>query len=191
MEEQAKIVKDLLELNVNDHTESKNGLRYLSWAWACTEAIKQDPDFSYEVQMFDGKPYVYDENLGYMVFTTVTLGGMQKSMQLPVMDSSNQAQKNIRYSYKVKEYVNNKWTGEYKDKWVEPATMFDINTAIMRCLAKNLALFGLGMYIYAGEDLPEELEDPVNPLTPEQKAAKKAKEAEDYKKQAIISNRER
>ena len=181
MEEQAKIVTALLELNVNDHTESKNGLRYLSWAWACTEAIKQDPDFSYEVQMFDGKPYVYDENLGYMVFTTVTLGGMQKSMQLPVMDNANKAQKSVEYNYETKSGV----------KTVQAATMFDINTAIMRCLAKNLALFGLGMYIYAGEDLPQELEDPVNPLTPEQKAAKKAKEAEDYKKQAIISNRER
>ena len=99
----------------------------------------------------------------------------------PAFQQWYKAQKNVAYNYETKSGV----------KTVQAATMFDINTAIMRCLAKNLALFGLGMYIYAGEDLPEELEDPVNPLTPEQKAAKKAKEAEDYKKQAIISNRER
>lgn len=182
MDEQKKIVKDLLELNVNEYTETKNKLKYLSWAWACTKALEHDPEFCYAIQMFDNKPYIYDENLGYMVFTTVTLGGMTKSMQLPVLDGAN-------YPKKATEYTHITSTG--KTFKIEAADMFDINTAIMRCLAKNLALFGLGMYIYRGEDLPEETEDPNNPLTPEEKAAKKAKEAEDYKKQAITSNRER
>jgi len=62
------------------------------------------------------------------------------------MDGANKAQKSVEYKY------NTKFNGE---KTVEAATMFDINTAIMRCLTKNLALFGLGLYIYAGEDLPE------------------------------------
>jgi uncharacterized protein YhbP (UPF0306 family) len=143
--------KKLLELNVNEHTEKQNGFTYLSWAWAWTEIIKENPDASYEVHLFDGKPYVFDENLGYMVFTSVTIGGDTKHMQLPVMNGANKAQKHIAYEYETK----------FGPKKVEPATMFDINTAIMRCLTKNLALFGLGLYIYAGEDVPvgEESED--------------------------------
>lgn len=132
-----------LELNVNDHTEKKNGLTYLSWAWAWTEILKQSPDAFYEIQMFDNKPYIYDENLGYMVFTSVTIGDQTKYMQLPVMDGANKAQKAVEYSYSTK----------FGNKKVLPATMFDINTAIMRCLTKNLALFGLGLYIYAREDV--------------------------------------
>lgn len=134
-----------LDLNVNEHTEKKNGLTYLSWAWAWTEILKTNPEAFYEIQMFDNKPYIYDDNLGYMVFTSVTIGDQTKYMQLPVMDGANKAQKNVAYTYKTK------FNG---DKRVEAATMFDINTAIMRCLTKNLALFGLGLYIYAGEDLP-------------------------------------
>lgn len=138
-------ILELLELNVNEHTEQKNKLTYLSWAWAWTEAIKNDPSATYAVQMFDGKPYVYDENLGYMVFTEVTMFDTTKFMQLPVMDGANKAMKKEAYTYETK------FNGT---KTVEPATMFDINTAIMRCMTKNLALFGLGLYIYAGEDLP-------------------------------------
>lgn len=132
--------------NVNEHTEKKNNLTYLSWAWAWTKALGYDPEAVYEVKMFDNKPYVCDENLGYMVFTEVTMFGQTKCMQLPVMDGANKAQKNVPYEYETK------YNGK---KTVEAATMFDINTAIMRCLTKNLAMFGLGLYIYAGEDLPE------------------------------------
>lgn len=148
-------INELLNLNVNKNTEKKNNLTYLSWAWAWTKAIEYDPEASYEVLMFDSKPYVYDPNLGYMVFTKITMFGDTKCMQLPVMDGANKAQKTEEYTYKVKKWANGKWTGEYEDRKVEPATMFDINTAIMRCMTKNLALFGLGLYIYAGEDLPE------------------------------------
>jgi len=66
-------------------------------------------------------------------------------MNLPVLDGANKAQKNVDYTYKTK----------FSEKIVNAATMFDINTAIMRCLTKNLAMFGLGHYIYAGEDFPE------------------------------------
>jgi hypothetical protein len=62
---------------------------------------------------------------------------------------------NHPYTYKVKEYKDGKQTGNYIEKHVEPASMFDINKTIMRCLVKNIAMFGLGIYIYAGEDLPE------------------------------------
>lgn len=150
--------KTLRAINVNDHTEKlKQGstqLTYLSWAWAVDEVMKRYPDMTYKVKTYDGKPYLYDADLGYMVFTEVTIDGQTKEMWLPVMDGANKAMKNHAYTYKVKEYKNYKWTGGYVDKTVEPATMFDINKTIMRCLVKNLGMFGLGLYIYAGEDLP-------------------------------------
>jgi hypothetical protein len=148
------IFNTLASIDCNGKTEKKNGLTYLSWIFAWSEVKKRYPSAGYKVVNFDGRPYLFDEHLGYMVQTQVTIDGETIPMQLPVMDGSNKAQKNISYTYKTKEYVNSKFTGKYIDKTVDPATMFDINTAIMRCLTKNLAMFGLGSYIYAGEDLP-------------------------------------
>lgn len=139
--------KDLYAVNVNDNVEKKNGLTYLSWAWAWAEFMKRYPQAEYEIVKFDGLPYAYDPNTGYMVYTKVTVDGQTREMWLPVMDSSNRAMKAEPYK------VVNKWG---KESTVEAATMFDINKTIMRCLVKNLAMFGLGLYIYAGEDLPEE-----------------------------------
>ena len=146
----------LYSLDVNAKTEKKNGLTYLSWAWAWAEVKKHAPDANYEVVLFDNKPYLFDAYLGYLVATKVTINGETIGMQLPVMDGANKAQKNVPYTYKTK----------YGEKVVEAATMFDINTAIMRCLTKNLAMFGLGLYIYAGEDLPESQDSP-KPTTAE------------------------
>lgn len=125
----AEIFKALSELNVNEKTEKKNGLTYLSWAWAWAEFKKICPDATYEVVKFNGLPYVHDPATGYMVYTTVTAGDVTHEMWLPVMD--------------------------HRNRTLMDASMFDINKAIMRCLTKNLAMFGLGLYIYAGEDLPE------------------------------------
>lgn len=146
-------------INVNDKTEVKdNGqvkLTYLSWAWAWQECKKQFPDASYEIEKFENNlPYVYDENTGYMVFTKVTIEGITHEMWLPVMDEKNKAMKDKSYTYKTK----------YGEKEVAPATMFDINKTIMRCLTKNLAMFGLGIYIYAGEDLPEDVKNELDTL---------------------------
>ena len=149
----------LSQINCNDHTEKKNGLTYLSWAWAWGIVKEKYPSSNYEVVNYDGRPYLHDENLGYMVTTIVTIDGESICMNLPVMDGANKSMKHIEWSYKVKEYLGGKWSGNYIDKKVEQATMFDINTAIMRCLVKNLAMFGLGHYIYAGEDLPQETEE--------------------------------
>jgi len=156
----------LYELDVNHKTESKNKLKYLSWAFAWAEFKKVFPDATYVVDKYDDKPYLFDENLGYLVSTKVTAGGKVIPMSLPVMDGANNAMKAGRYSYKVKEWVNRKPTGNYIDKYVEPATMFDINKTMMRCLTKNMAMFGLGLYIYAGEDIPSvdnsaEIEDAI------------------------------
>ena len=138
---------DLFNVNVNENVEKKEGLAYLSWAFAVAEVSKRYPDWKYEIKKFgeNNVPYLFDENLGYMVETIVTINGVSKEMWLPVMDSKNKAMKNVSYEYETKNGM----------KTVEPATMFDINKTIMRCLVKNLAMFGLGLYIYAGEDLPE------------------------------------
>ena len=123
---------ELYNLNVNNKTEKKNNLTYLSWAWAWAEFKKVYPEATYEIVKFDGLPYAVDPNTGYMVYTRVTADGLTHEMWLPVMDYRNKALQ------------------------VGSATMFDINKTIMRCLTKNLAMFGLGLYIYAGEDLPED-----------------------------------
>lgn len=142
------LFKTLSAINVNDKTDKKSRMTYLSWAWAVEEFSKHT-DFTYEVKMFAGecgeRPYIYDPATGYMVFTTVTVGEVTKEMWLPVMDGANQAMKAEPYTYSTKS----------GNKTVGGATMFDVNKTIMRCLVKNLAMFGLGLYIYAGEDLPE------------------------------------
>ena len=174
--------KILNAINTNEHTEKKNGLTYLSWAWAWAELKKVYPDATYQIRQFDGKPFLYDENLGYMVMTEMTVDGITHEMWLPVMDGANKAMKDESYAYEVKEYQYGKWTGNYVEKKVEAATMFDINTAIMRCLTKNIAMFGLGLYIYAGEDLPEESEERK---AEEKKKAEIEKQADDISKMKI------
>lgn len=134
----------IYEIDVNHKTKEKSGLKYLSWAWAWAEFKKVNSCATYSVDLYDGKPYLSDDVLGYMVSTTVTVGDLTIPMHLPVLDGANKAQKSVDYTYKTK----------YADKECKAASMFDINTAIMRCLTKNLAMFGLGLYIYAGEDIP-------------------------------------
>lgn len=153
MESKQTTFEKLSAINVNDKVEKKSGLTYLSWAWAWSEVKKACPNATYEV-MIDAttnKPYFYDENLGYIVMTEVRIGVEILGMWLPVMDGANKAMKSVPYNY----------TTRYGEKSVEAATMFDINKTIMRCLVKNLAMFGMGIYIYAGEDLPESESTPV------------------------------
>ena len=142
-----EVFEVLNKVNVNGHTDKINetGLTYLSWCWAWSEVKKAFPDANYEIVKFNGLPYVFDEKTGYMVYTKVTIEGQTYEMWLPVMDRHNAAMKAEPYEVKTR----------YKSYTVAAATMFDINKAIMRCLTKNLAMFGLGLYIYAGEDLPE------------------------------------
>lgn len=139
------VFEKLASLNVNEHTEKKEGLTYLTWSWAWDEIKRLYPEASYTIWKNEqGLPYVYDPLTGFMVYTSVTIDGVTHEMWLPVMDGKNKAMKAEAYNYKTK----------YGEKTVEAATMFDINKTIMRCLVKNLAMFGLGLYIYAGEDLP-------------------------------------
>ena len=138
----------LYGINVNDKTEKKNGLTYLSWAWAWAEFKKVYPKADYKVyKNADGLPYAFDPDTGYMCYVTVDNGeGESHEMWLPVMDSANNAMTNTPYTVKTK----------YKEITVNRATMFDVNKTIMRALVKCLGMFGLALYIYAGEDLPEE-----------------------------------
>ena len=145
MKQTNSVFATLSAINLNDKVEKKKELTYLSWTYAWAEVKKHYPDANYEVVFFDDLPYSHDYKTGYMVFTKVTIEGQTHMMWLPVMDGANKAMKDTEYSYATR----------YGDKTVEAATMFDINKAIMRCLVKNLAMFGLGIYIYAGEDLPE------------------------------------
>ena len=125
---------DLLKLNVNEHTEKKNGLTYLSWAWAWQEALKADPTANFNVKTFMRDQYTevpyMDINGTAMVWVTVTMFDKPMTCMLPVMNHRNQP--------------------------IQNPDAFQVNTAIMRCMTKALALHGLGLYIYSGDDLPEE-----------------------------------
>ena len=121
-------INKLLSTNVNEHTEKKGGLTYLSWAWAWAEALKADEDATFKVEMFGDKCFM-DINGTAMVFVTVTMFRKPMTCQLPVMD--------------------------FRNKAILNPDAFAVNTAIMRCMTKALALHGLSLYIYAGEDLPE------------------------------------
>lgn len=139
-EKKSTVFERLSSINVNDHVEKKDNLTYLSWAWAWSVTKKECPDASYQILPTD-----YDEDLGFMCHTSVTIEGQTLEMWLPVMDGKNKSMKKKPYTYSTK----------YGEKQVDAATTFDINKTLMRCLVKNLAMFGLGIYIYAGEDLPE------------------------------------
>lgn len=172
--EETSVFQRLYGINVNEHTEKKEqsggiSLTYLSWTWAWAKVMEICPDATYTIWKDENnRPYIYDPNTGYMVYTTVTIGGKTHEMWLPVMDGANRAMKAEPYTVKTR----------YKEFVVQPATMMDINKAIMRCLTKNLAMFGLGLYIYAGEDLP--ITEADEKQTEKKSEKKPAKDSDDY-----------
>lgn len=140
---------EVFAINVNDKTEKKGNLTYLSWAWAWAEFKKIYPKATYAVDKFDGTYCTGNESIGYMVRTEVFADDLSYEMWLPIMDMRNNA--------------------------ILKPKMTDVNKTIMRCLTKNLAMFGLGLYIYAGEDLPESEEETEQHEKP-QKTAQNRKE---------------
>ena len=140
MEKKQTTFEKLSAINVNTKVDKKSNLTYLSWAWAWSETKKACPDATYKI-----KETEYDDALGFMCHTEVTIEGETLEMWLPVLDGANKSMKKTSYKY----------TTKYGDKSVEAATSFDVNKTLMRCLVKNLAMFGMGIYIYAGEDLPD------------------------------------
>lgn len=131
MEERKSVFETLNAVNVNGHTEKKNGLTYLSWAWAWAEVKKAYPTATYTVyENRDGMLYHTDGSTAW-VKTGVTIEGLEHIEYLPVMDMRN------------------------KSIPVDKITSFDVNKAVQRSLTKACARHGLGLYIYAGEDLPD------------------------------------
>lgn len=118
----------LNQVNVSEHIEKKGNFSYLSWPYAVAQLRLADPSASWEVRRFEGLPYLRSET-GYFVEVAVTVQAVTLSQIHPVLDGKNQP--------------------------ISEPTAFDINTSIQRCLVKAIALHGLGLYIYAGEDLPE------------------------------------
>ena len=122
-------------INVSEHIEKKGGFSYLSWPYAVQQLRLADPTATWEVRRFDGKPYLLCE-AGVFVEVAVTVQGVTLSQIHPVLDGRNRP--------------------------IPEPTAFDINTSIQRCLVKAIALHGLGLYIYAGEDLPQPAQDAAN-----------------------------
>ena len=152
-ERRAIMFNAMSTLDLNDKVEKRDNLTYLSWASAWAEFKSAYPSATYKVvkNPVTGLPYFSDPQTGILVFTEVTVDNVTHEMWLPVMNSANKAMRLEPYSYQVYD----KFKKQTIEKTVEAATTFDINKAIMRCLVKNLAMFGLGLYIYSGEDVPE------------------------------------
>lgn len=128
----------LNNINVNDHAEKKNGLTYLSWAWAWAEVKKLFPTATYTIYEAANGCFYHTDGKTCWVKTGVTIEGLEHIEYLPVMDFRNASIP------------------------IEKVTSFDVNKAIQRSLTKAVARHGLGLYIYAGEDLPEvEQQQPV------------------------------
>ncbi|MBQ1524141.1 MAG: DUF1071 domain-containing protein [Firmicutes bacterium] len=146
---EAKIKKSVFEtlnpVNCNEHTEKKGNLTYLSWAWAWAEVKKRYPLAFYTIyENADGRPY-FDDGKTCWVKTGVTIEGLEHIEYLPIMDARNNSIP------------------------LERVTSFDMNKSIQRSLTKAAARHGLGLYIYAGEDLPEGADDAPAAPTPAQK----------------------
>ena len=168
-ERRAIMFNALSNLDLSDKCEKRESLTYLSWANAWSEFKSAYPSATYRIlKNEDGLPYFSDPNLGIMVFTEVIVDDVTHQMWLPVMDSKNKAMKLEPYTYSVW----NNFKKAFEEKTVQGASMFDINKTLMRCLVKNLAMFGLGLYIFQGDDLPEKSADDTNSSAPQQQMQK-------------------
>lgn len=136
--EKTSVFETLNAINVNGHTEKKNNLTYLSWAWAWAEVKKKYPTANYVVYeraTENGPVNYFTDGKTCWVKTGVTIDGLEHIEELPVMDFKNRSIP------------------------LEAVNSMDVNKTIQRSLTKACARHGLGLYIYAGEDLPEEDDD--------------------------------
>jgi len=137
MSNKKSVWETLSAINVNEHTEKKNGLTYLSWAWAWGVLKNHYPTAQFQKHISEnGLPFFRDENGYTYVAVSVTVEDQIHTEVMPVINYSNKA--------------------------VQNPDSFQVNTALQRCLAKAISYHGLGHYIYAGEDLPQD-DDPVQP----------------------------
>ena len=119
---------ELANINVSEHVEKKGQFNYLSWPYAVQQLRMFDETATWVIQRFNGLPYLSTE-CGTFVEVAVTVRNVTLSQIHPVLDSRN--------------------------KPIPVPSAFDINTSIQRCLVKSIALHGLGLCVYAGEDLPQ------------------------------------
>ena len=175
---QKSVFDELSVVDCAEYLEKKKSgsteLTYLSWADCWRELMKRYPDSSYEFAKWkwaDGTEHLYMlDDAGAFVMTRVTIEGKTREMMLPVMDGANKAMKILPYNYRVKNpnyrYAKPNADGvmvdkngtpqeEYITKQVQAMSAMDVNKTLMRCLVKNIGMFGLGLYVYTGEDLPD------------------------------------
>ena len=147
----------LYEMKLGDKVEKKDGLSYLTWseAWKAFKEIYPSATFRVVPNPDTKLPYFVDPQIGIMVFTEVTADDMTQQCFLPVLNSSMKPMRLEAYNYTVYDKQNRRQI----EKTCEAASMFDINKTIMRCLVKNLALYGVGLKLYQGEDIPCENSD--------------------------------
>lgn len=180
----ASLEHQLLRLDVSGFTEKKKDLTYLSWSHAWRLALKADPNANFQVHYFDGKAYM-EVNGTAMVWVSITMGGNTRTCWLPVMNARNDP-----ISIAGREF-----TDKYGRKQVEMIDSFNVNTAIMRCLTKCLGMFGLGLNVYAGEDLKmfdrEVEEEPKAEPKKEEKKAEKKEEPKAEKPKTSEADKER
>ena len=138
MTNQTHPFKQLAAIDVSRYVEKKGQFDYLSWPYAVAQLRLADPEARWEVRRFDGLPYLMTA-LGYFVEVAVTVQGLTLSQIHPVLDGRNQP--------------------------IDEPTVFDINTSIQRALVKAIALHGLGLNVYAGEDLPTHVAEGAPVLT--------------------------
>lgn len=141
------VFQKLKGIDVSPFVKQKNKLSYLSWAVAWRLVIEVCPDATYELKTFDDGMPCKVSKFGAFVSTSVTISGVTREMTLPVLDGANKSLKEEAYKYKTK----------FGEKDVAELNAFDINKAQMRCLVKNLGVFGLGLDLYIGYDLPDDL----------------------------------
>ena len=132
MENKKSVFETLDEINVNEHIEQKNGLKYLAWAWAWREVKKAFPEAQYKIYENENGWNYFTDGRTCWVKTSVTIDDIENIEYLPIMDYNNRSIP------------------------LEKVTSFDVNKSIQRSLTKAVARHGLGLYIYAGEDLPNE-----------------------------------
>ena len=147
----------LYNMNLGDKVEKKDNLSYLTWseAWKAFKEVYPSTTFRVITNPDTKLPYFVDPQIGIMVFTEVTADDLTQQCFLPVLNSSMKPMRLEAYNYTVYDKQNKRQI----EKTCEAANAFDLNKTIMRCLVKNLALFGLGLKLYQGEDIPCENQD--------------------------------
>lgn len=185
--------KELYHIDVNQKTEKVDNLTYLSWSFAWAEVKKVDPMATYEIiefpmltndmQVIPGVtvPFLKTPE-GYFVKVAVTINGLTLTETLPVMNNKNVPLGTVAPMW-VRPSGGGKATQEYKE--TPMPTTFDINKSHKRCLAKAIALHGLGLYIYAGEDVPEK--DPEVEAKVKEEQARTAKSIRELQRETRLN----